>query len=62
MGNKEIKIVVCARGGVVQNVYTDDKNVAVMVWDWDDKAEEFNDPNKCMKEFDKVTEGMENVY
>jgi|GEM_PF-4673120 len=64
-----VKVVVCVEGGGVTGIYSDDKNIEVIVWDWDDKRDEPYTENEAGEstdpitvEFDNLTKDMEIIY
>jgi hypothetical protein len=62
--NKKIKVVVTVEGGVIQGAYSNDPNVDLAVWDWDEKEEQSSesDMELLSDKFEKLTEGFSDIW
>jgi hypothetical protein len=56
------KVIVFVSGGVVQGAYSNEPNIKLEVWDYDDKRESGKSTLKLEKEFEKLIKGMESIY
>lgn len=56
------KVVVLVSGGVVQDIYSDDKNTVVTILDEDDMKEEGLDVDNIEQAIAVATQGMDVIY